>query len=124
MYEFVTGLRSLGFDVTVLTALPNYPTGEVFDEYKGNKESWDENEKILRTFIKPSKNKSSLRRLYTYITFFNSAKAGDKRHFKRKSFDIVIASSPPLFAALAGLDIAIRHEAKFVFDIRDLWPDI
>lgn len=114
----------MGFDVTVLTALPNYPTGEIFDEYKGKKESWDEHEKILRTFIKPSKKKSSLRRLYTYMTFFYSARAGDKRHFKKKSFDIVVASSPPLFSALAGVDIATRHGAKFVFDIRDLWPDI
>jgi glycosyltransferase involved in cell wall biosynthesis len=124
MSEFVSGLKSLGFDITVLTALPNYPSGEIFDEYKGKKESWDEQGKILRTFIKPSKKKSSLRRLYTYMTFFYSARAGDKRHFKKKSFDIVIASSPPLFAALAGVDIATRHEAKFIFDIRDLWPDI
>jgi len=124
MFEFSEGLKSRGFDVTVLTALPNYPTGKIFDEFQGLKESWDKENQILRTSIKPSRKKSAVRRLYTYLTFLYSATSGNKKHFKRGEFDIVFASSPPLFAALAGVDIARYHKAKFVFDIRDLWPDI
>jgi glycosyltransferase involved in cell wall biosynthesis len=37
--------------------------------------------------------------------------------------DVVIGSSPHLFAALAGWVIARRHRVPFVLEIRDLWPD-
>jgi len=124
MLEFQQGLIVRGYDTTVLTALPNYPHGEIYPEFKGMNESWDENNKILRTNIRPFKKKSILYRIVTYLSFFNSAHTGDKKHFEKGSFDIVIASSPPIFAGLAGCDIAKRHNAKLIFDIRDVWPDI
>lgn len=124
MFEFYRGLKSTGFDVTVLTALPNYPTGRIFKEFEGKSEDWDAENKILRTQIKPYRKKSAALRLFTYLTFINSAKHGDVRHFPEGSFDIVITSSPPLFVGLAACDIAKRHGAKLVFDIRDVWPDI
>lgn len=124
MIEFQRGLKSQGFDVTVLTALPNYPTGKVFPEFRNKTEYWDESEKILRTNIKPFKRKSSLLRLITYYTFYKSSVAADRKRFAKGSFDIIISSSPPIFAALAGSAIAKRHNAKFIYDIRDVWPDI
>jgi glycosyltransferase involved in cell wall biosynthesis len=39
-----------------------------------------------------------------------------------KTPDIVLASSPHPFAALAGARLASRHNAGFVLEIRDLWP--
>jgi len=120
----MNGLRTRGFDLTVLSALPNYPTGRIFEEYRGKVEDWDEEEKILRTYIMPFKRKSAALRLVTYLSFYNSSMASDRKHFPIHSFDIVIASSPPLFVGLAGCRIAERHKAKFVFDIRDIWPDI
>lgn len=38
-------------------------------------------------------------------------------------FDVVLASSPPLFAGLAGFIISKLKKAKFILDIRDIWPD-
>lgn len=38
--------------------------------------------------------------------------------------DIVITTSPPLFANLAGWLIAKIKHAKLIFDIRDIWPDV
>ena len=122
--EFQKGLKSRGFDVTVLTALPNYPTGRIFDEYRGKVEDWDENEKILRTHIFPFKRKSAALRLITYLSFLNSSQTIEKKRFPEGSFDIVIASSPPLFVGQAGSNIAKRHGAKFIFDVRDVWPDV
>ena len=37
--------------------------------------------------------------------------------------DVVIGSSPHLFAALAGWHLARRWEVPFVFEVRDLWPE-
>lgn len=40
----------------------------------------------------------------------------------RKRPDVVFASSPSLFAALAGWCIAVLRRAHFVLDVRDIWP--
>lgn len=41
----------------------------------------------------------------------------------RRRFDLVIASSPPLFVAVSGFLIARRRGVPFMLDVRDLWPD-
>jgi glycosyltransferase involved in cell wall biosynthesis len=41
----------------------------------------------------------------------------------RQHPDVVIGSSPHLFAALAGERIARRLGVPFVFEVRDLWPE-
>lgn len=38
-------------------------------------------------------------------------------------FDVVIGSSPHLFAAWAGLRIARHQKVPFVLEVRDLWPE-
>ncbi|MDB4916143.1 MAG: RfaG7 [Gemmatimonadetes bacterium] len=40
-----------------------------------------------------------------------------------ESTDVVIGSSPHLFAALAAQRLARRWHAPFVFEVRDLWPE-
>ena len=35
LYEMVRGLKELGNDMYIITAMPNYPTGKIFDAYKG-----------------------------------------------------------------------------------------
>lgn len=37
--------------------------------------------------------------------------------------DVVLGSSPQPFAALAGWALARRHKARFVYEVRDLWPE-
>lgn len=37
--------------------------------------------------------------------------------------DVVLGSSPQPFAALAARRLARRHRARFVYEVRDLWPD-
>jgi glycosyltransferase involved in cell wall biosynthesis len=46
------------------------------------------------------------------------------RGLARRPVDVVYGSSPHLGAALAGLVIARLHRARFVLEVRDLWPRI
>ncbi|HEU5104122.1 MAG TPA: glycosyltransferase family 4 protein, partial [Roseiflexaceae bacterium] len=41
-----------------------------------------------------------------------------------RTYDIVLASSPPLFIGLAGWVLSRFFHIPFVFDIRDLWPEV
>ncbi|MFZ2961438.1 MAG: glycosyltransferase family 4 protein [Candidatus Ozemobacteraceae bacterium] len=41
----------------------------------------------------------------------------------RERVDLIIASSPPLFVGVSGFVIARRRGARFMLDVRDLWPD-
>jgi glycosyltransferase involved in cell wall biosynthesis len=43
------------------------------------------------------------------------------RRLKEKP-DVILASSPHPFAGLAGHLLSRRKEAKFIFEVRDLWP--
>lgn len=40
------------------------------------------------------------------------------------SFDIVICTTPPLLIAIAAMKVAKRLNARFVLDVRDIWPDV
>jgi glycosyltransferase involved in cell wall biosynthesis len=44
--------------------------------------------------------------------------------FLGRSYDVVIASSPPLFAGLAGLILARLRRVPLLLDIRDIWPEL
>lgn len=50
--------------------------------------------------------------LYLYLPF----------SFLKKKYDIVVFSSPPPFSAYPAVRIAKKNKAKFIYDIRDLWP--
>ena len=63
---------------------------------------------------------SNWRRVHNWISFALSVSA-DARKLERP--DLVIGSSPHLFAALAGARLARRLNLPFVFEVRDIWPE-
>jgi glycosyltransferase involved in cell wall biosynthesis len=56
-----------------------------------------------------------------YMSFMLGAIKASFSH--RRAFDIVWASSPPLFTGIAGYFIAKIKRAAFCLDIRDIWPE-
>lgn len=120
---FAKYFATSGHSVTVLTAMPNYPQGEIFDRYRGK---WISEEhvgsmRILRAWVHATKSKAFLRRLLNYFSFVLSSvflglwKAGKQ--------DILIVESPPLFLGLSGLLLKTVKRAKFAFNVSDLWPE-
>ncbi|AWZ49110.1 glycosyltransferase WbuB [Clostridiaceae bacterium 14S0207] len=123
IFEFAKQLKKFGHEVTILTAMPNYPKGEIFEEYRGKKLIKEEIDgiKIVRTSIYATKSKSFTKRLRNYLSFtFSSVLTGCK-HIEEQ--DVVITESPPLFLGWSGYVIAKRKKAKFIFNVSDLWPE-
>ncbi len=123
--EFASGLARLGRKVKVVAPLPNYPSGEIhpgFNPCKFHRE-WRDGIDVLRVPLIPPKSKGGARRMLTYTSF--NASAGYARRFVLDTKPrAVFASSPPLPAIVPAIKMARQHRVPFIFDIRDLWPEI
>ncbi|MFZ5951179.1 MAG: glycosyltransferase family 4 protein [Candidatus Rifleibacteriota bacterium] len=56
-----------------------------------------------------------------YLSFMLGAIAQAGLH--PGNFDVIWASSPPLFTGIAGFVVAKLKKARFCLDIRDIWPE-
>ncbi len=124
LYELAMRLQNRGHKITVLTAMPNYPTGKIFDGYRGKfyiEEDMD-GIRVIRTWIYPSKSARTLPRLACYASFvFSSVALGAWGLGKQ---DVVLFESPPLFLVPSGLIIGRTCDARIVMNVSDIWPDI
>jgi glycosyltransferase involved in cell wall biosynthesis len=121
--ELAIRLKKKGVDVCVLTAMPNYPKGQIFESYQGK---WFMKEEIkgipvFRSWIYASQKKGIVHRLLNYFSFvFSSAIFGLKNLGK---VDFVLCESPPLFLGLAALWLCFLKRSKLIFNVSDLWPE-
>ncbi len=116
-------LVKLGHQVTVLTTLPNYPTGIVLPEYRGRllqKEVRD-GVQIVRvwSYIRPSKSFWS--RILWYISFAMLAPLLGGKAVGHP--DIILVQSPPLFDAITVRLLSWWKRCPFIFMVSDLWPE-
>ncbi len=112
-----------GHEVTVLTAMPNHPTGVVPREYRRRalvRENVDGVE-VVRTWMYAAPNAGRVRRSLAYASYAASATLWGQLHVRRA--DVVVATSPQLLCACSGRIIAPLHGSRFVFEVRDLWPE-
>lgn len=109
-------------NIEVICGFPNFPEGKFINRnwYSLFRIKNEEGVNINNVIVIPSDNKSNIKRIINYTSYLV---ASTLRGIFLKSPDIVVASSPPIFAALAGLIVAKFKRAKFVLDIRDIWPE-
>jgi glycosyltransferase involved in cell wall biosynthesis len=109
-------------NITIITGVPNFPKGKVFDGYKNkiyqSEIIYDLKIKRVWTFI--SSNEGFFLRIFDYISFLISSffcGIFSKKH------DIIIATSPQFFTLLSGYFISLIRRTSLVLEIRDLWPE-
>ncbi|MBL7913302.1 MAG: glycosyltransferase family 4 protein [Bacteroidia bacterium] len=123
LFELAVRLHKLGVDITVLTAMPNYPQMEIHKDYVGKEYVYEEMEglKVHRSSIYVSKSKSIVDRLRNYFSFvISSARTGKN---KLGNFDFLLCESPPLFLGYSAMRLAKQKNAKLIFNVSDLWPE-
>ncbi|MBK9283655.1 MAG: hypothetical protein IPM51_04975 [Sphingobacteriaceae bacterium] len=76
LFELALRLKAKGVDITVLTAMPNYPQMEIYPAYRGKNYFYEEigGLKVHRASIFVSQKKSILNRLKNYFSFVISSK--------------------------------------------------
>lgn len=120
-YEMAAAWKKAGADVTVVCPFPNYPEGRVVEAYRGRVRVREEIDGIpvLRVPIYTRPTKTFATRIGNYASFALTG-AGAALFAARP--DVVYVSSPPLPVGLAGLLTRLKG-ARFVFEVRDLWPE-
>ncbi len=114
-------LRRLGHDVEVVTGMPNYPVGRIFDGYRGKFytcEIW-EGVRVHRVWLYAAVGKG-WRRYLNYLTFTLLSFFGLMRAAKP---DCLFVESPPLSLSMPGFFYSRLRNVPFVFYVADLWPD-
>lgn len=124
IFEFAKRLKDNGHNISVITAMPNYPKGEIFDNYKGKKTMVEDMDgiEVIRTSIYATKEKAFWKRIKNYLSFtFSSVRDGAK--LINHDIDVIIVESPPLFLGWSGYKLAKKFKCKYVFNVSDLWPE-
>ncbi|MDP9781248.1 glycosyltransferase family 4 protein [Pseudomonas fluorescens] len=123
--DLVRDFTQKGHSVTVLTGVPNYPEGEVFEAYKAAPAQFAEYQgaSIVRVPML-SRGKRSIRLIFNYLSFFSSASTLGTYALRGRRFDAVfVYAVSPIMAAIPALVIGRLKKAPVFIWVLDLWPD-
>jgi len=116
-------LMGQGHDVEVLTGVPNYPGGRVYEGYKIrflHREVMDD-VPVIRVPLFPSHDESAFRRVLNYVSFAVSASTIGVCAAKRA--DVCFAVSPPPTLGVPALVLKYLRRIPYVYHVSDMWPD-
>jgi len=121
IFQLAEGLQKNNFKVSVITPLPNYPKGKIFEGYKRNHKqtSVENNVTIHRLWIYASNSKNKIKRLAAMLSYSISLIWFFIFH---KIPNTVIVQSPPLFVAFTSMFFLNFKKRKMILNISDIWP--
>lgn len=114
-----------GHQVTVLTGIPNYPSGQVFDAFQKNPSAFAtyEGARILRVPMLP-RSSGSARLLLNYLSFVIGASLWGPSRLCGVAVDVIFVFEPsPITVGLPAILLGRLKRAPIVFWALDLWPE-
>lgn len=120
--ELAQRIAARGHQVSILTAMPNYPKGKIYEGYGGIiKRETVGGIRIIRTSIYPTQKTSFIQRMSNYLSFVaSSALLGS---FYLPKTDYLLVESPPLFLGLSSWWLSLVRRSRIIFNVSDLWPE-
>jgi hypothetical protein len=122
--DIARSLQSAGCEVTVLTGIPNYPSGSVMPGYhawRGMTESVD-GLRVVRAPLFPSHDMSGIKRAINYLTF--GAGSAMRALLPGITADVSLVFSSPITAAVPAVAARRLRGIPYVMMVQDLWPDV
>ncbi len=113
-------------EVTVVCQVPHYPTGNIPDNYQERRvyrEKFESAMVIRVPAVRSASGSSLYRKLYNQTTFFLNTITATFKTIEDK-FDIVFATTPPIWNTISGYKLHLKYDGKLVLDIRDTWPEV
>lgn len=123
LLELARIFRRNGWEVMIITAMPNYPKGKIFKEYAGR---FKMNEtidgiRILRYWLYASNSSRSIPRIFSMTTFSLSCLFCIPE-VKKFDPDYIFVESPPLILGYSAYVLSKMCGAKFIMNVSDIWP--
>lgn len=120
-YDHCKEWVKIGADVTVITCVPNFPQGIVYEGYKNSLYSIEflDGIKVIRVWTYIVANEGFIKRTIDYISYSVSS-------FIAGLFvktDLIVATSPQFFTALSGRALSFWKRKPWLMEVRDLWPE-
>lgn len=120
--------KKAGVNPTIFTGIPNHPKGQIQEAYKDKPAFMNEEidgVPVRRHWLYVAPNEGKWKRAFNQLSFALSVLF--RNLFKcptEEKPDVIMASSPSFFCVASAWILARRYKAKFVFEVRDLWPAI
>jgi glycosyltransferase involved in cell wall biosynthesis len=113
-----------GHRVTVISEIPNHPSGIIPPEYTGKlyEQADLDGIEVIRVWVKTSPVKNFRNRMGFYLSYMVMAILAGL-FLARGKYDAIYATSPPLFVGAAALVLSYVRRLPLVFEVRDLWPE-
>ena len=114
-----------GHQVTVLTGVPNYPLGSVFEDYRLKPSAFAEYEgaRVIRVPMLP-RGHGDFRLVLNYLSFVVGASIFGPWYLRGISVDVIFVFEPsPVTVGLPAILFSNLKKASVVFWVLDLWPE-
>lgn len=119
------GLKRQGCNVDVLTSLPNYPKGRVFEGYRGcvSKREVRNDVDVFRYWIYATVSRSPVARVLNMFSFAVMIWLFAFKRKRIKGYDCVIIQTPQLVVAASAMRLFKGlYGKKCVLNVSDIWP--
>ena len=119
--EIAPALVTRGHEVTVLTGLPNYPKGEIYDDYRNgeHRDEIIEGVHVIRCRLHPRKH-GPLHLLMNYISFSQNACKTVRK--LEENYDIVFSYQlSPITMVKPAIVYAKKHRVPLLLYCLDIW---
>jgi colanic acid biosynthesis glycosyl transferase WcaI len=123
--DLTTGLIDRGHELTVLTGVPNYPSGSIFPEFRASPELFlnYKGAKIVRVPIVP-RGRRRFQLVLNYLSFVITASTIGLFRLRKQHFDAVLVFEPsPVTVCLPAVLYRFLEKVPVTLWVLDLWPD-
>ena len=121
VYERACYWADWGHQVTVITTAPNFPEGKLYHDFQNK---WKQTEtmsgiRVVRVKTYIAANRGVAQRAVDFLSFMAT---GLLAALREERPDVIAATSPQFFTAVAGWAAGALRGIPFVFELGDLWP--
>ena len=119
-------LSKLGHEITVLTAIPDYPKGKFYDGYSLFKRRREmvNGVNVIRLPIIPRGKGGAIRLILNYLSYYFCLNIYTFFHsFNHKYDRIFVHLTSPFFIGVCARKMAKRQNIPLLFWVLDLWPE-
>jgi len=123
--DLVTELSNRSHQVTVLTGVPNYPTGKTFPEFQKNQELFSRfgTVPVFRVPMLP-RGKGVISLFLNYISFVFMASVVGIWKLRKESFDVIfVFGVSPVTVAIPAIIMKGIKKIPVALWVLDLWPE-